>query len=111
MIEDDILNLGYDDLTPITEDTFEKQKWIKVIEDDGTGAYYFMMPLPKDNPDEDCAALISNSSDEFDLFGLEKGQYCIQLLTQGSIGLGFSTTEEELEVLYMVLTGQDIMED
>ena len=45
-------------LTPITEETFERQDWEMNVEkeqgvdyDEPEEFYYFTLPLPKDNPD------------------------------------------------------------
>ena len=108
--------------TPITETTFEKQGWIKVEEtdeeDDGeelegevdtTPYYYYILPLPKDNPDSECKMLISNCNDEYKEIGIPKGQYYIEL--ENAHGLGFCQSEEEIEILYRALTGREIYED
>lgn len=105
--------------TPITEDTFEKQGWIKVEEieetededdvDDTNVFYYYILPLPKDNPDSDCKVLISNCDDEFSELGLPKGQYYVEI--DDTNGLGFCSSEEQIEILYRALTGQELYED
>ena len=51
---------------PITKKTFEKQGWEKVTESEGgteeepTTFSYYVLPLPKDNPDENSPVLISS---------------------------------------------------
>jgi hypothetical protein len=113
MINEDIIEFPE---TPITEDTFERQGWLKVeeIEEDedeegGTYVYYYyVMPLPKDNPDEDCPVLISSCNDEYRELGLPKGHYYAEL--EDMNGLGFCKSEEELEILYRSLTHQEIYE-
>jgi hypothetical protein len=38
-------------LTPITEETFERQNWEMNVESEhGEEYYYFTLPLPRDNP-------------------------------------------------------------
>lgn len=109
-------------LTPITEKTFERQGWIKrnvgdmIIDDEDdvdedTTAYYFTLSLPKDRDDEYAPQLVSNATDELGLLkdiGLKPGQFFVEIL--GTEGLGFAASEEELELLYKVLTGDDINE-
>ena len=113
MINEDIIEFPE---TPITEDTFDRQGWLKVeeIEEDedeegGTYVYYYyVLPLPKDNPDEDCLVLISSCNDEYRELGLPKGQYYAEI--EDMNGLGFCKSEEELEILYRALTHQEIYE-
>ena len=96
--------------TPITEDTFERQGWEKHIdsdwgasEDEPSEYYYYMLPLPKDNPDERAPALVSSTNDEYkDIEEMKKGEYYIEI--DGMFGLGFCRYEEELESLYQNLT-------
>ena len=109
--------------TPITEKTFETQGWLRVDEteggffdddedtDDGESVtyYYFVLPLPKDNPDSECKMLISNCNDEYKDIGLPKGQYYVEL--ENMNGLGLCQSEEQIEILYRSLTGRDIYED
>ena len=55
--------------------------------------------------------LVSNSSDELEALktmGLSPGQYFVEMLDTD--GLGYCTTEEELEILYRALTGKYIEE-
>ena len=109
--------------TPITEQTFIRQGWIKnevgaeeVIdnEDDSSNTsehYFFTLPLPKDRKDEYAPVLTSNATDEKAALkeaGLKPGHFFIEIMN--SDGLGFSTTEEELEILYWALTGENIEE-
>lgn len=103
--------------TPITEDTFELQGWIKmeeIEEDDDTEGetyiyYYYILPLPKDNPDEDCKVIISSCNDEYKELGIPKGHYFAEL--EDMNGLGFCKSEEEVEILYRAITGRDLYED
>jgi len=99
--------------TPITEKTFIRQKWEKCIEEevDEEGEVetfsYWVLPLPKDNPESDCVQLVSSADDEWKEYpNLKKGEYCVELL--GFFGLGLCWTEEELEILYKSLTHLDI---
>lgn len=108
--------------TPITEVTFERQGWIKnvigedeYIDEDNTPTdsehYFFTLPLPKDRTDEYAPVLTSNATDELAALkeaGLKPGHFFIEIMN--SDGLGFCTTEEELEVLYWSLTGENIEE-
>lgn len=114
MISEDIIEFPE---TPITEETFERQGWLKIeeIEEDdaeegGTYVYYYyVLPLPKDNPDEECQVLISNCNDEYKEVGLPKGHYFVEL--ENLHGLGFCKSEEQIEVLYRALTGRELYED
>jgi len=99
--------------TPITEDTFERQGWeMNVFEEetvDGTieEFYYFTLPLPKDNPAEECTVLISSTNDDYLEFDfLKKGEYLVEI--ENLNGLGLCQYEEELEILYRALTKQEI---
>jgi len=101
--------------TPITEDTFERQGWERVDEmaeesDDEestpSGMYYYVLPLPKDNPSEDAPCLISSINDEWKHMELPKGSYIIEI--GDAVGLGYCESEEQLEILYRALTGQEI---
>ena len=100
-------------VTPITEKTFIRQGWERCIEEevDEDGEVvkfiYWILPLPKDNPEKDCAQLVSSADDEWNEYpNLIKGEYCVELL--GFFGLGLCWTEEELEILYKSLTHLDI---
>ena len=103
-------------MTPITDQTFERQGWTKVNTSeggDGEGdSYYYTLPLPKDRDDEYAPFLASNSTDEGLLvkeIGLKPGQFFIEIGDMD--GLGFCTSEEELDILYGALTGEDIEEN
>jgi hypothetical protein len=113
--------------TPITDSTFERQGWSKhnvssyddgdIAENedeldtvvDGESAYLWILPLPKERRDAYAPRLVSSISDsneELVSMGLSPGQYFIEILDFD--GLGFCTTEEELEILYRALTGKYI---
>jgi hypothetical protein len=94
--------------TPITEETFERQGWLRFEdnEDDGDTFHYWILPLPKDNPDDKCPVLISSADDEYSDLGLEKGQYMVEI--DGMLGLGMCRNEEEIELLYRALTRSEL---
>ena len=110
-------------MTPITEDTFIRQGWNKISvgddevmedadADSGSGDYYFSIALPKDRDDEFAPMFVSNSTNEGNLIkeiGLKPGQFFIEIMDMD--GLGFCASEEELDVLYSALTGEDIEEN
>jgi hypothetical protein len=72
-----------------------------------TDSYYWVLKLPRDNPMdmEDCPVLISTISDEL-VEGIESNQYVVQIYD--FFGLGICFSEEEIEILYRSLTGNDI---
>jgi len=114
--------------TPLTDKTLERQGWSRhlsneyngmgdfienredVEEDDDTeGPYFWTLPIPKERTDKYAPRFVTNSSDddmELRNMGLKSGQYFIEILDFD--GLGFCTTEEELEILYRALTGKYI---
>ena len=99
--------------TPITEETFERQGWEMIVENEvniETGEleefYYFILPLPKDNPDEQGPVLMSSANDDYETLNLKKGEYMVEI--DGTNGLGLCTNEEELEILYRALTRTEI---
>jgi hypothetical protein len=92
--------------TPITEETFQKQGWRKEYDDNEMEEIYqYVLQLPKESKDPYGLSIIStNNKDK--IKGLERGCYVVQLLECG--GLGQCTTEEEIEILYRVLTKKSI---
>jgi len=114
--------------TPITDETFKRQGWSKHITNDYNGTadfienredieegdeldkpYFWTLPLPKERNDKYAPRFVTNSSDddtELINMGLKPGQYFTEILDFD--GLGFCTTEEELEILYRSLTGKYI---
>ena len=108
-------------MTPITENTFKRQGWNKISvgddeamedADSGSDDYYFSIALPKDRDDEFAPMFVSNSTNEGNLIkeiGLKPGQFFIEIMDMD--GLGFCASEEELDVLYSALTGEDIEEN
>jgi hypothetical protein len=108
-------------LTPITENTFIRQGWDKHIVGDtlqmtddevldgDDEVYYYTLPLPKERNDEYTPLLVSNATDEIGLLkdmGLSPNTFFVEIM--GTDGLGYCTTEEELEILYKVLTGEHL---
>ena len=78
-------------MTPITEATFIRQGWIKIVGGDGIGEdgegedghYYWTLAIPKYRNDEFSPQLISNSTDEqlmLKEIGLKKGQFFIEMM-------------------------------
>jgi hypothetical protein len=108
-------------MTPITEKTFIRQGWKKIVGNDGFDDeagddngehYYYVLPIPKYRDDEFSPMLVSNSTDEMLLLkeiGLKKGQFFIEIMDMD--GLGWCGSEEELSILYNALTGEDIEEN
>lgn len=93
--------------TPLTDDVFEEQGWdMNVQNEEGEEFYYWSLPLPKDNPDEQAVKLISTANDDWEEVGIKKGEYLVEL--EGMFGLGFCSTLEELEILYRALTKFEI---
>lgn len=105
------LDLINDTFTPITDKTFEKQGWERydVDEENDEPYHYWMLPLPKDNPDKDAKCLISSANDQWEDMGLKKGQFTVDILNFN--GLGFCNCEEDIEDLYLILTKTEIMDD
>ena len=106
--------------TPITEETFRRQKWQKHLTEDESrvdyddeveSPYFFILPIPKERRDRYTPFLVSNSSDELEALrtmALQPGQYFVEIMDMD--GLGFCTTEEELEILYRALTQKNLEE-
>lgn len=116
--------------TPLTDETFKRQGWSKHITNDYNGVadfvenredvkegdeldkpYFWTLPIPKGRNDKYAPRFVTNSSDdttELVNMGLNPGQYFVEILDFD--GLGFCTTEEELEILYRALTGKYIEE-
>jgi hypothetical protein len=94
--------------TPITEETFKKQGWRKEHDDNEMEEIYqYVLSLPKESKDPYGLSLISTSNKD-KIRGVEKGCYVVQLLDCN--GLGQCSTEEEIEILYKILTRKSIYE-
>jgi hypothetical protein len=121
-------------LTPITEETFERQGWRKCdvneplfeefgededgMEDDEMEepmekpeaiAWYYTLAIPKDRTDPYCPRLVSNATDESGLLKemeLPEGTFFVELMDWD--GLGYCQSEEEIEILYKALTGKNL---
>lgn len=105
-------------MTPITESTFIRQGWKKIEGGDGMSEdnedthYYYALSIPKYRDDEFAPTFTSNSTDEqliLKEIGLKPGQFFIELSDMD--GLGFCSSEEELDILYSALCGEDIEEN
>ena len=98
---------------PITKSKFERQEWEEHTDTDGEDEEgnpitytYYILPLPKDNPDKNAPTLISCADDEQEELGLEKDEFVVEIHELN--GLGLCKTEEELAILYRSLTNEDI---
>lgn len=95
------------DLTPITEEHLIKYGFQKIDDENGEpGVYAYMLKLPKNNPDPNCMYLISSYNVEWEGIGCEQGEYIVELFDSG--GLGMCTFVEELDMLYFVLTKENL---
>jgi hypothetical protein len=114
-------------VTPITEETFKRQGWEKHSsidfmdnrgsskknqdEDEEEGPFFWTLPIPKDRKDQHAPLIVTNMTDEIGAlkdFGLKPGQFFVEIMDMD--GLGLCLNEEELEILYMALTGENIEE-
>lgn len=98
--------------TPITDSSFKKWNAIKNEEEndeDGSIYYYYIIPLPNDWDNDTSArpALLSTASDECNIIGIKKGEYKIAVFDYGELPL--LDTEEDVELLYKILTRQDLV--
>jgi len=94
-------------LTPITEETFERQNWEMNVESEhGEEYYYFTLPLPRDNPDKKAPTLVSSCNDDYADLNIKKGHFFVEI--ENMFGLGICTSEEELEILYRALTKTEL---
>ena len=93
--------------TPITQETFKKQGWTEEKEEDIKGNTYsfWICALPKHSRDPYTPCFISSPSNQ-KLKALNEGEFIVELNELG--GLGLCQTEEEIEVLYEMLTKQSI---
>ena len=124
-------------LTPLTESTFRRQGWLKhkfstnplsplsqfdddedeepdiigltTSNDDESEAYFFILPIPKYRSDKYSPLLVSNATNETQFLkelGISPGCFFVEIMNMD--GLGFCDNEEDLEILYRALTGEDI---
>ena len=91
--------------TPITDHSFKKWGAIKIEESDGESEYYYwILPMPKDEDVADRPTLISTANDEWKQLDLNEGEYLITLFDN----LPMMETEEEVELLYKILTKENL---
>jgi hypothetical protein len=92
--------------TPITDYSFKKWGAIKIEEsDEDSDFYYWILPLPKNDEDmHDRPTLISIASDEWKAMDLNEGEYLVTLFDN----LPMLETEEEIELLYKILTKENL---
>lgn len=98
--------------TPITEASFQKWKShrIDVTEDDGIEYYYYTIPLMDFDPDavediEDIPSLYSSEGGEF-LDDKDMPIFTVRIFDEDLPEL---TTEEEVEILYKIITKKDLL--
>lgn len=103
------IDLVNDTITPITDKTFKKQKWEKYLVGEEENLYYWSIPLPKDNPDSQAPCLVSSVNDDWEYLGIPKGTYTVTIYDMS--GLGKCMYEEDIEDLYMVLTGEELIDN
>lgn len=98
--------------TPITDSTFIRQKWQKVeydLTDNDKSSYFWLLSLPKHQKTKYSIYLTSSLSSDVESLaelGLVPGQYFVEILDMD--GLGLVLNEEELNLLYRILTREDI---
>jgi hypothetical protein len=98
--------------TPITDSSFKKWSAIKYEEEneeDGSTYHYYIIPLPNDwdNDASSRPALLSTASDECNIIGIKKGEFKISVFDYGELPL--LETEEDVELLYKIVTQQDLV--
>jgi len=98
--------------TPITDASFDKWKAHRIdVEDDEDKFYYYVIPLidveEKELEDvEGIPALFSSESDEFMDSDTGKSLFTMRLFDEDLPEL---TSEEEIEILYKILTKRDLL--
>ncbi len=96
--------------TSITDHSFKKWNAIRVEETDGENEYYYwIIPMPNDN-DMDVSekpTLISTADDEWKNLDLDEGQYLVSLFDHYELPM--IETEEEVELLYKILTKENLI--
>lgn len=94
----------------ITDEVFIKQGWERVDDIEAEMPfYYWILPLPKDNPDKDAPCLISSANDDWEFLGLPENTYRVEISNLS--GLGACEFEEDIEELYEALCGEEILSD
>jgi hypothetical protein len=98
--------------TPITDASFDKWKAHRIdVEDEEDKFYYYVIPLvdveEKELEDvEGIPALFSSESDEFMDSETGKSVFTMRLFDEDLPEL---TSEEEVEILYRILTKKDLL--
>ena len=92
--------------TPITDHSFKRWGAIRIEETDGASEYYYwILPLPKEDDDvSNRPTLISIASDDWKAMGVNEGEYLVTLFDN----LPMLETEEEIELLYKILTKENL---
>lgn len=93
--------------TPITDHSFKKWGAIKIEEsDDESEYYYWIIPIPKLDGDDvsERPTLISIANDEWKAMDIPEGQYLVTLFDN----LPMLETEEQIELLYKILTKENL---
>jgi hypothetical protein len=111
-VGDSIGGFGQDDMfldgSMFRNNEEDETEEFEKIEDDNT-PFFYSLPLPKDDDERFSVMLVSNASDETGLLkdmGLKPDTFFVEILDMN--GLGFCSSEEELEVLYRALTKKEI---
>lgn len=95
--------------TPITDHSFKKWQAIRIEENDGEKQYYYwIIPMPHDDNWDatDKPTLVSTADDEWKTCGLDEGQYLVSLFDYYELPM--IQTEEEVELLYKILTKENL---
>jgi hypothetical protein len=93
--------------SPITDHSFKKWGAIRVEESDGESEYYYwIIPIPKleEFDVSERPTLISTANDEWKNMEIKEGEYLISLFEN----VPMMETEEEIELLYKILTKQNL---
>ena len=91
--------------TPITDYSFKKWGAIKIEETDEVEPYYYwILPIPIDENIPDRPTLVSTTNDEWKIMEINKGQYLVTLFDT----LPMLETEEDVELLYKILTKENL---
>lgn len=110
-------------LTPLTDNTFIRQGWqkykfdfgedshekVESSENDDEVEYYYMTPVPKTTSDPYGMYLITTTTRDYEYakeLGLQPGTFAVTIMDTD--GMGLCRSEEELEVLYRALCGEEI---